>query len=83
MKQFKFITIILLICFAVILIIACCGSRMGQTRYNLCNTQGIGLIMFVSNLCCFPSLIPSTDISLVEPGTVLKVNFEVLVEKKL
>ncbi len=80
MKLKRLITI-LLISFVAMSPIACSMGHMGQTRYDLCQTPGIGLIMFVSNLCAFPPIIPDADISLLEPGVVLKTNFKVRVEK--
>lgn len=63
--------------FAIIAVITC---SLEQTRYELCKTQGIGLIMLASNLCNFSPLLRA-DISLLEPGTVLKTNFKVRTAK--
>ncbi len=69
---------ILLISFIAIFPIAC---SMGQTRYDLCNTPVIGLIMYPLFLCASSPLIPETDISLLESGVVLKTIFKARIEK--
>ena len=54
---------------------------MGPIAYNLCHKEVIGVAMWITGLCSFPPLITPTDVSLQEPGVVLRKDFNAPLDK--
>jgi hypothetical protein len=59
-----------------------CKFIMGPITYSLCQTKGLGLIMWICGLCAFPPLIDDVPIFLDDEQTILSLPFEVSIDKK-